>query len=250
MIRWNVLRWGAATIICAIVAFLVNIQAAKAEDPTDPQSAGNWHVAANAETNFPLDVGLRVQAETPFRLRLATSFGILPEPYVDILNAFLVGVNAYDQTTADLVKSALKASLVWRTHVGYRPFADRGFYAEAGYGLVTLGGGASGAQLIAGVTGYPAPASQGKVQFGIQSTLHMANVELGWEWTWLEHFHVRAAVGGAFTFAANTAIHNDANLNGKAMKSFEVNSAAYLDDLYRTYVFTPVVTFGMGGQFL
>ncbi|MEZ4297074.1 MAG: hypothetical protein R3B70_19065 [Polyangiaceae bacterium] len=245
-----------ATLTFAAAATALLVIAAPAEaraDDSPPASSGDegfggFHLAADAQTSFPLDVSLRVQGEAPFGLRLSTSVGVLPGPYVDAINAFLVEVNAYDQNTADLVKTALEASLTWRTHLGYRPFADRGFYFEAGYGLVALGGGASAGELVAGVTGKELPPNQSRLNFDVQSTLHMADVEIGWEWTVFEHLHIRAAIGGAFTFAAKTTVKNDAGASGRAIESFEEGSASYLDSLYTSYVFTPVATLGIGGQ--
>lgn len=230
---------AGAAVLCGAAGV-----AAAGEGPADDM--GGWHLSVDGQTDFPIDVGVRAQAETPFRLRLATSAGWMPAPYVDAINAFLVGVNAYDQDTADLIQSALQSSLVWRAHAGYRPFAAHGLYLEAGYGLVTLGGGTTGSALVAGVTGNDLPPTKGRVDFQVLSTLHMADVEIGWEWTVVDHLHLRAAVGGAFTFAAATHIQNDAGLSGKAIESFEEGAASYLDSLYRSYVFTPVVSVGVG----
>lgn len=235
----------AAVILLAAAVIAGLPGEALAQGAAEPDE---WHFAGDVQTDFPVDVAFRMQLEMPFRVRLATSIGVMPGPYVDAINTFLVGVNAYDADTAALVKTALDASLVWRTHAGYRPLRDHGLYLEAGYGLVTLGGGASAAELVAGVTGRTLPPSQGKLNFNVRSTLHMADVEIGWEWTIVKYLHVRAAAGGAFTFAAQTVVKNDSDLSGRAMESFEEGSASYLDSLYRSYVFTPVVTLGVGGQ--
>lgn len=209
-----------------------------------------WTGAAAIGTEFPMSVGVRGQIETPFRLRLSTTLGIMPGPYVDAINGFLVGISAYDRATADLVSQALSSSLMWRTHVGYRPFRAHGFTVEGGYGLVTLGGGASAATLITAVTGQPAPEQADSKTYSVASTLHMLDLEVGWEWVVMKHLFLRAAVGGAFTVGSSTTIAPDFQpRSARATEAFTKVGEAYLDDTYRTYVFTPVVSVWAGYAF-
>ncbi len=209
-----------------------------------------WRYALAAGTEFPLSVALRGQVEAPFRLRLSSAVGVLPGPYVSAINGILVGLGAYDQATADLIRDALGSSLIWRTHLGYRPFGRHGFTFEVGYGLVALGGGASASTLVSAATGASSPEPGADKNVRVSSALHMLDVELGWEWVVFEHLFVRAAAGGAFTVAASSSVTPDyAPRAPRVTEAFGASSAAYLDETYTTYVFTPVLSLWAGYSF-
>jgi len=211
-----------------------------------------WHVAAGAGTDFPLALGARADVEAPFRLRASTSIGVLPGPYVDAINGFVVAIGGYDQSTADLVKAALSASLVWRTHLGYRPFEHLGLYGEAGYGLVALGGSASASEVVAAATGREVPPGEatGSRAFDITSTLHMVDVELGWELALHERLRLRTAIGGAFTVASSTRIEPTYTPRSpRAVSELARAGEAYLDDTYTSYVMSPVASVSLSYVF-
>ena len=86
----------------------------------------DWHLQIDALTDFPVDVGGKIALETPYRIQVTTTFGFLPSGYVDALNGILVAAGAYNQTTADLIAAAMQSSMVWRLHLGWRPWAKRG----------------------------------------------------------------------------------------------------------------------------
>jgi hypothetical protein len=203
---------------------------------------GGWHGTVGVGTDFPVAVGGRFVLESPYRLRLSTSVGFMPGPYVDAINATVVGLGGYDQRTADLVRAALQSALVWRTHLGVR--AWRGLYVEAGYGLVVLGGAAAGSDLIAAVTGQTLPASEGTGRpFKIDATLHMADVEVGYDFHLSRRWQVRAAIGGAFTFAASTHIEPGyLPVSSQLVNQFSRDAEAYLQDVFTSYGFTPVAS--------
>ena len=84
--------------------------------------------------------------------------------------------DAYTEPTADLIKAAIQSSMVLDADVGWRPFAKRGFTFGVGWSLVALGGDASTAEIITGVTGIEASdASDGGGPLGRRSPL---------EWFW------------------------------------------------------------------
>lgn len=244
------LRPAAARRLALIAGVVATFGASREALAADADASGTWRGAAALGTEFPMSVAVRGQVEAPFRLRLSTTLGVLPRPYVGAINGFLVGINAYDQATADLVSAALSSSLIWRTHLGYRPFRLHGFTVEAGYGLVTLGGGASAATLVSAVTGQPAPEAGSDKNYSISSSLHMLDVELGWEWTLVKHLFLRAALGGAFTVGSSTSITPDFTPRAPRLtEAFAKAGETYLNDTYRSYVFTPVVSAWLGYAF-
>lgn len=244
-------RW--AFLGALVVASLASreVRAAPPDNGSSVAADGPaWRYALAAGTEFPMSVALRGQIEAPFRLRLSSAVGVLPGPYVSAINGILVGVGAYNQATADLIRDALGSSLVWRTHLGYRPFARHGFTVEVGYGLVALGGGASASTIVSAATGASSPESGTEKPFRVSSALHMLDAELGWEWVLFEHLFVRAAAGGAFTVAASSSVTPDYTPRApRVTEAFGVSSAAYLDETYTTYVFTPVISSWVGYSF-
>ncbi|MFO0585350.1 MAG: hypothetical protein U0229_23975 [Anaeromyxobacter sp.] len=204
-------------------------------------AASPWSLALGAGTDFPVSVAVRGELEGPWRLRLTSSIGILPGAYVDAINWTVVKLGGYDADTARLVKSSLQRSLIWRTHAGARLW--RGLYAEAGYGLVTLGGAGTGGDLLAAVTGRTLPVGVGERTWTIDATLQMLDVEVGWQqelpWWGLR---LRASLGGAFTLASHTRISPSYQpLSQAAADAFARDGEAYLDDVFTTYVHTPVL---------
>lgn len=209
------------------------------------------HLGAEAITDFPLEVGGRLWTELPHRLRLSAALGYLPGGYVDGINAILVGVGAYDQQTADTIRAALQSSLVFRAHAGWRPFTRRGFYFEVGYGLVTLGGGLSGAKALSLATGLGIPPGvDGNRSYTVESRLHMIDAELGWQWLLWRGLSLRAALGFSGTLGSSTAIASkDGASAGPFEDSFMRSGESYLNDTYKSYVFTPVASLGLGWRF-
>lgn len=222
-----------------------------------PSRDGPFHLDLQAQTDFPVAVGARISAEFPYRLQLSTGVGTLPGPYVDVINAVVVAAGGYDEATADVIRSALASSLVWRTHVGWRPLKKRGWYFEGGYGLVTLGGGITGQEALTLLTGGTVPTSDGPgttlLDYDVRSTLHMVDVETGWRWLlWRDRIVLRAALGFAGTVGSKTVLEPKDTTrltDTAALQTLAREGEAYLDDIYTSYVFTPVVSVGVGYRF-
>jgi hypothetical protein len=85
-------------------------------------AASPWLGNLEAYTSFPTDVGLRGTLEGPGRVRVTGSVGLLPRPYLGVINDNATAQGWYDHDTADLVDAALQDALVLRAHVGWRPF--------------------------------------------------------------------------------------------------------------------------------
>jgi len=216
------------------------------------QAAADWHLQADATTDMPVQVGGRIGVEMPHGLRASTAIGYLPGPYVDLINAVVVAAGGYDQDTADLVRHSLERSLVWRLHVGWRPWSELGLTFEFGYGLITLGGGVTGEELIVVAAGVEPPMAEptGQRSYTVSSTLHQFDVEIGWRWVFWEHLVLRTAIGFAGTVAAATRVDPDYRpLAPRATALFTSEAEAYLDGIYTDYVFTPVVSISLGYRF-
>jgi hypothetical protein len=212
--------------------------------------ASPWHLQLTALTDVPLDVGGQLLIEGPGRLRLATSLGVMPSPYVDVINDASVAFGGYNQQTATLIQSSLTSSLVWWTLLGWRPFAGVGFVFDVGYGLITLGGAVNAADAVSAAAGKSVSSPPGAPSYDVSSTLHLFRADVGWEWLiWEDRLVLAASLGVAKSLAASTSATPQGAARTRSSDTFGTEAATYLDGLYTTYVFTPVVSVGFGYRF-
>jgi hypothetical protein len=240
-----------ALFITTFALFSGRSAIAAEEPPRHDETRKDWHGAIGAGTDFPLSVGLRGQIDAPTRLRLSSSIGIAPRAYLGAINGVVVATGAVDPRAADLVTASVDRSLVWRTHLGYRPFERAGFTIEAGYGHVSFGGQAPASDVYAAGTGQTAPPEMiaGVKSFNVDTTLHMLDLEVGWDFAVVERLLLRASIGGAFTIASSTTIDPTTTPSLAGVVAPYTNAAAsQLDHAYRSYGFTPVL--GLSGSFL
>lgn len=232
-----------------LLAGLLTGARARAEDP---QGKHGWDITVEANTDFPLSVGGRLGVESPWRLRLSTSLGYLPAAYVGLVNDVGVGLDAYGRNEADLIESSLKNSLVWRTHVGWRPFARAGLYVEGGYGLVALGGEVSAEDVLASLLGIEPPGDSEALtrEYRVRSVLHMLDVEVGWRWGLGAGWTARTALGAAFTLDSNSRVEPRFQPSQPLLvTAFSRLAEGQLDRTFERYVHLPVLSFSIGYAF-
>ena len=209
--------------------------------------------AAEVMTDFPLQVGAGARVELPYGLRVHTSLGLMPGPYLDTINALCTGMGWYDQLTADLIRAALEDSLIWRIRAAWRPLDELGFYVGAGYSLAALGGGLSGAELVAAASGATlSDQIEGKLNFETAATVHMLDAEIGWELLFFDHLLLRIALGGSFTLDAQSALEPGWEVSRLAQPKVDALALAgevYLDDIMTRYVHTLTLSLALGWQF-
>lgn len=235
----------------ALVLAAVLCAGATAQAREDRDSGSTWRLSLEANTDFPLNVGARVGAELPGRLRLSTSVGWLPRAYLQGINDVAVDTELYDRRTADLIEDGLQGAIVWRTHVGWRPFSGSGFYIDGGYGLVTLGGASRPGEVLTALLGVAPPFIEDFANqlFEVRSTVHMVDAELGWQWYPGERLTVRAALGGAFTFAASSSIEPESDVGAVLLEPFTALAESKLNRTYKDYVHLPTLSLSVGYVF-
>jgi len=217
-----------------------------------PASAQDLQLRPVAHTDFPVFAGAGVDIEGPFRLRLSSSVGVLPDFMISTTNAVLVPLledSGYGQEEAALVELALQDSIVWRTTLGMRPFEKRGFVFGIGYTIAGLGGAATGAEVIEAVAGSPLPNAPGAVNVDIGATIHLLHAEVGWQWTLWRNLWLRTGLGGAWLFFASSTTEVTTGRGRVDWDAFETASEQWLDDTLTTYVHPPHATLSLGWTF-
>jgi hypothetical protein len=208
------------------------------------------HVAVDAGTEFPVDVGARLTVEVPLRLQFAFALGAMPSGYVGVINGTLVAFKVYDDTTASLINAALQNSLLMHLQFGWRPFETQGFYFHAGYLLGTLGGGLSGADVVSAVGKTPLGNVNRSDSFKVSTFVQGVEAEIGWVWNLPFSLQIRAALGAMHLFSSASTITYTGTVNRPAVKTevakLEQQGQQYLDDTITTYVYSPMATLTVG----
>jgi hypothetical protein len=199
---------AVALLMLSMSAEAMGAEAIKTEKDTAEKDT-TWHLAAEAQTDLFTLAGGSLVLETPGRILLTQTVGWLPRGYAVTALDIAVGLELMEQRVADLLVEVLENSVVWRSQVGWQPFAKRGFYVLGGWTLLTLGGASTPGELLQSLTGVELSeeAAEGLGQpFDISSQIAMLDAELGWRWVLWEQFTLRAGLGGAFTVASSTRI--------------------------------------------
>ncbi|HJL42873.1 MAG TPA: hypothetical protein RMG48_16325 [Myxococcales bacterium LLY-WYZ-16_1] len=214
---------------------------------TDRDSTDAARVWVEAGTDVPVLVGGRVEVEAWHRLRAWTSLGVLPDAYLELIDGVAQGLGGYNEETSDLVVGSLQSSLVWRVHLGWRPFRKLGFGIDAGYTLATLGGATRGSEILAAALGRPVPDAIGNA-WTLDSTLHLLGFEASWRFPLFDRFELRTALGFVGTVAASTQA-TPLGTSSVFAERFSADLEAYLNGVYTSYVFTPYGSVGAGYRF-
>jgi hypothetical protein len=204
-------------------------------------------------TSFPTDVGLRGTLEGPGRVRITGSAGLLPRPYLGLINDTATSAGWYTEEDATLIDAALREAVVLRAHLGWRPFRDLGFQFELGYGRIGLGGGLTGAEVIEAYTGYDLEDVMGKgYELTAAADMHRLDLSVGWEHVIARHFLIRWDVGGSWTFDAKAKVERDFDAFWPLDDLIDDATDDVEDDLEATLersVHTPIVALGVGWRF-
>ena len=217
--------------------------------------AGDLGLTPYAGTDFPLMAGAGITHELPGRLRIDGAAGLLPGPYWDTVNRTLVSAEVYSEDTAELIDILLTGALVLRLEAGWRPWERRGFFFTAGYQHLGLAGGSTNIALYAdGITAslYEAASSV----FGDLEVLVVPSMVLGrtgWEWHVRESILLRATLGFAYTVRSRSEVSmTDPPRNPIAAAlsdSLAEEAEAYLDDVFESWVHTPMIGVYSGFRF-
>ena len=204
-------------------------------------------------TDLPLAISGRVMVESPGRFRLSGGLGVMPRTYAALLDQVITAAGGYDGRFGPVFVDTLTSSLVARAELGWRPWPDLGWYADAGYSVVTLGSASAAESFIGGLTALPAElvTSVEARHYRVGATVHLAVVEVGYEWLALDALTLRWALGFAGTMAAKVSIHPEGREypTNDPVAAFAHGAQDRLHDVLTHYGFMPTVGFSVGYRF-
>ncbi len=218
----------------------------------DPGPRHRVLLGAEALAELPLQMGGRVWAELPGRIRVGTTVGAMPGFYLSAINTALTSGGAMRTDEGKLIGAAVEQVLIWRLSLGWRPFSGRGFYFSAAYLLGLLEGFLPVHLLEVAAKAAPVEVpglDRYKDGAAAETSLHMIHLELGWTWSAPPGLSLRLALGAALTASASTRVDATgtaadypqvARLAGKA----EIN----ISDMLETHAFTPTISLAVGWQ--
>jgi len=224
--------------------------------PVPPWRDDGWHLDTMVGTAFPLDVGGRIQVETPHRVRVGVDVGFMPGPYQDAIQGVLVAAGTYDEEQAQIVADSLSSSFTLRVGLGWRPLVREGFFFDAGYRYVSLGGQSTREELLFSAADVDRPddlpASEQR-EWDVRSSLHMVSIQLGWECVPIEHFSIRLRIGGDFTAGASSRITPAFDARGvgeEILRSVANPSEEWLKDNLERYGHLPSIGLDIGYRWM
>ena len=247
--------WGSAGVL--LTGLLVGTGAGAAEDVKQeakqetPSRQEGWKFRLEANTDFPLGVGGRVAAVSPWRLYLTTSVDVLLPAYVQAGNGIATAAGLYDQRKADFIENAVKNSVAWRTHLGWQPFATSGFYVEAGYGLLALGGQTNPEEALTSLLYLDPPGGEAtERQYRVRALVHQLDLELGWRWKLAEHWSLRAGLGGTVTLDSNSRVEpQEGPGDSLLVEAFSRLAENKIDTTFERYGYLPTLSLSVGYTF-
>ncbi|GEM_PF-740912 len=233
---------------------------AEESPPADARSAGHFQLEAVSE--FPVQIGVGFQAEFQSRIQFRTTIGMVPAAYLGIANDMLVGISdEYSRREADLIENVLERSLMWRAHVGFRPFKELGLYIQTGYSMVTLTGSTTNTGLLVDLNeGRLTEEEEEELRnnfadetLDAQSTLHQWGVEIGYDWGVTPHLRIRTALGWAYTFTSSSNVEAQFSADSaraqRIIKNFENVGETYIDESMQSSVHPPWLSLGIAYRF-
>jgi hypothetical protein len=199
--------------------------------------------------NAPLEFTAGVELVLPWRVRLGTSFGVLPQSVERAVNTQLVEHGAYARSLGDLIDANIERALLWHVHLAVQPWKRHGFLGAVGYGVAWIHGTAP-VLPVADAIGMMVPDNVplGDSRFDLRSRLHLFDAELGWEWYWHRHWSLRVNLGAAVTLGARTHVTLQSAIDDARLHDLASLAGAKLDHAYTTYVKTPLLSAFIGYQ--
>ncbi|GAB4298638.1 MAG: hypothetical protein Kow0090_14090 [Myxococcota bacterium] len=195
-------------------------------------------------TEAPVSLGGRGSFRFPYGIEAALGVGYMPGVYVDAINKLLVALNAYEETTAALIKDSIKNSLVLDVQLGWDPIEAGGFFFNFGFSMVTLGGSVGSTALIKEVTGVENVKFIKEREIPVSTTLHNVTAHFGYKVYILDDLSLALALGAFKTFDSTTSVN--ASFEGPRIEEALTGIDDYMNEIYVKYVVTPTLSLWFG----
>lgn len=199
--------------------------------------------------NAPLELAASLELVLPWRIRLGTSVGVLPQVVERTVNARLVRYGAYERSLGDLIEASSDRVVLWHAHLTVQPWKRHGLLATVGYGLAWINGTATVPQ-VADAIGMVVPDDfpLGDARFDVRSQLRLFEAKVGWEWRWHRHWSLRISLGAAITLRARTQVVLRPSIDEPSLRDLERLAETTLDHAFTTYLRTPLLSAFIGYQ--
>lgn len=244
------MRIPLSVLLTALLVTSVPLSASAEPDAGDEERG--WAVVVEGGTQFPVFAGGGVRLEMPLNLSVHGDLGVLPQAYGKLVNDVAQDIGSYDDATAFIIDQAFEDSLVYRVGGAWHPFGG-GFYLGLTYAFVDLSGSVSDQealeQALPGAQDLPDGFS-GSVP--IDTTLHMLQGELGYQWEILPHLLLRVALGVSATLDGSVDFGVPRGLPPALedqARELERIGEDYLEGILTDYVHTPTGTIAIGYRF-
>ena len=207
---------------------------------------GPFELRLEASSVFPMMVGGGLTLETPGDLRLSLSAGVTPTLYIDAVRAAVGADGLASQSAVESLLAHMEEPFVFRFDYAWKPSWAKGFFISVGYGFIraaaTLPAGEVPEDLWSRIDGMTAESTA-----FMNVAIHMANAEIGYELDLADHWMMRIAIGGSFTFAARSDMRVS-NVNDTAADIDDGSTSAddYIESGLTKYGHTPTVSVSFG----
>ena len=198
-------------------------------------------------TDFPALVGAELTVEGPFRLMLGGAIGGVPTPYLRVTSELIINVGGLSGPRPTWSPKHSRGAGSGDCSWDGDPIRDTASTFGLGTPRINLSGTLTDAEAVAEVTGLPLAAAAGG-EARLESTLHTLDSQLGYRWH-VGDVTVRVALGFIATVGASATIEVESPLNPNLTADLVRLGEAYLEDVYRSYVFTPTLGLGVGYDF-
>ena len=220
------------------------------------QAAIAGQVDASAVTDFPILTGASVAWQHPSRLRLEGTAGVLPSPYVDVINTAMTTFDVYSDTTAELIDVVLQNAIVLHGQVGYQVLPQRPLSVSVGYQRIGFAGDTTDISLFSDAVIPDEILDAARNDFGeleVDLTAHMVSGEVGYDWLIKDRITLRASLAFAYTVKSNTAVsatREPSNpVEEETITLVNVAAADYLDFVFEEWVHLPMIGLSAGYRF-
>lgn len=218
----------------------------------EPDVEDGWALVVEGSTQFPTFAGGGVRAETPWNLDLRVDAGFLPQGYGKVVNDLAQDLGGYDEATAFVIEESFEESFVLRVGGAWHPFGG-GFYLGIGYAWLDLSGDVTNTEaLLAAIPGAGALPAGFEGSVPIDTTVHMIQGELGYEWEIVSHLELRLALGISGTVGSRVDLGVPPGLPpilDTQARALERIGEPYLEGIIEDYLHTVTGTIGLGYRF-